>query len=76
MRKKARHAFNYAEKNSLKLVSSQIYTIRAIRRKLFSNVGKNHQVVNLTLTVLETCAKNCRFDTGTINGSKSTVPTI
>ncbi len=34
---------------------------RAIRRKLLSNAGKNNQVVYLTLSVLETCAKNCRY---------------
>lgn len=34
--------------------------MRALRRKLFNSAGKNNQVLNLTLTVLETCAKNCR----------------
>ncbi|VDP02790.1 unnamed protein product [Soboliphyme baturini] len=35
--------------------------IRAIRRRLQMNIGKNDIVVMYTLTVLETCVKNCDF---------------
>lgn len=33
--------------------------IRAIRKRLQVNMGKNHTVIMYTLTVLETCVKNC-----------------
>ncbi|KAH6942196.1 hypothetical protein HPB50_001765 [Hyalomma asiaticum] len=33
--------------------------IRAIRKRLMQNAGKNYTVVMYTLTVLETCVKNC-----------------
>lgn len=33
--------------------------MRAIRKRLSQNAGKNNQVVMYTLTVLETCVKNC-----------------
>lgn len=33
--------------------------IKAIRKRLQQNVGKNYTVVMYTLTVLETCVKNC-----------------
>ncbi|BFF97377.1 TOM1-like protein 2 [Drosophila madeirensis] len=33
--------------------------MRAIRKRLSQNAGKNNQVVMFTLTVLETCVKNC-----------------
>ncbi|XP_013401561.1 TOM1-like protein 2 isoform X2 [Lingula anatina] len=33
--------------------------IKALRKKLTNNVGKNWTVVMYTLTVLETCVKNC-----------------
>ncbi|GIY86052.1 TOM1-like protein 2 [Caerostris darwini] len=33
--------------------------IRAIRKRLLQNAGKNYTVVMYTLTVLETCVKNC-----------------
>ncbi|CAH1794343.1 unnamed protein product [Owenia fusiformis] len=33
--------------------------IKAIRKKLTMNAGKNYSVVMYTLTVLETCVKNC-----------------
>lgn len=33
--------------------------VRAIRRRLQQNAGKNYTVVMYTLTVLETCVKNC-----------------
>ncbi|GAB6025912.1 hypothetical protein CHUAL_011884 [Chamberlinius hualienensis] len=33
--------------------------IKAIRKRLTQNVGKNYTVVMYTLTVLETCVKNC-----------------
>lgn len=33
--------------------------IKAIRKRLTQNAGKNYTVVMYTLTVLETCVKNC-----------------
>lgn len=33
--------------------------VRAIRKRLQQNAGKNYTVVMYTLTVLETCVKNC-----------------
>ncbi|XP_055930926.1 TOM1-like protein 2 isoform X2 [Argiope bruennichi] len=33
--------------------------LRAIRKRLLQNAGKNYTVVMFTLTVLETCVKNC-----------------
>lgn len=33
--------------------------VRAIRKKLQNSIGKNYIVVQLTLTILETCVKNC-----------------
>lgn len=33
--------------------------IKAIRKRLLQNAGKNYTVVMYTLTVLETCVKNC-----------------
>ncbi|XP_035224423.1 TOM1-like protein 2 [Stegodyphus dumicola] len=33
--------------------------VRAIRKRLQQNIGKNYTVVLYTLTVLETCVKNC-----------------
>ncbi|XP_039285720.1 TOM1-like protein 2 isoform X3 [Nilaparvata lugens] len=33
--------------------------VKALRKRLQQNVGKNHTVVMYTLTVLETCVKNC-----------------
>lgn len=33
--------------------------VRAIRKRLQQNTGKNYTVVMYTLTVLETCVKNC-----------------
>lgn len=33
--------------------------MKAIRKRLSQNAGKNHTVVMYTLTVLETCVKNC-----------------
>lgn len=33
--------------------------IKAIRKRLQQNAGKNYTVVMYTLTVLETCVKNC-----------------
>ncbi|XP_018901199.1 target of Myb1 membrane trafficking protein isoform X2 [Bemisia tabaci] len=33
--------------------------IKAIRKRLVQNAGKNHTVVKYTLIVLETCVKNC-----------------
>ncbi|XP_055912099.1 TOM1-like protein 2 isoform X1 [Eupeodes corollae] len=33
--------------------------MKAIRRRLTQNAGKNYQVIIFTLTVLETCVKNC-----------------
>ncbi|XP_054714407.1 TOM1-like protein 2 [Uloborus diversus] len=33
--------------------------VRAIRKRLLQNAGKNYTVVMYTLTVLETCVKNC-----------------
>lgn len=33
--------------------------IKAIRKRLVQNAGKNYTVVMYTLTVLETCVKNC-----------------
>lgn len=33
--------------------------VKAIRKRLHQNVGKNYTVVMYTLTVLETCVKNC-----------------
>ncbi|XP_068148438.1 TOM1-like protein 2 isoform X2 [Drosophila tropicalis] len=33
--------------------------MRAIRKRLSQNAGKNNQVIMYTLTVLETCVKNC-----------------
>uniref|UniRef100_A0A2L2YGE7 Putative cytosolic sorting protein gga2/tom1 n=1 Tax=Parasteatoda tepidariorum TaxID=114398 RepID=A0A2L2YGE7_PARTP len=33
--------------------------LRAIRKRLLQNAGKNYTVVMYTLTVLETCVKNC-----------------
>lgn len=33
--------------------------IKAIRKRLATNAGKNYTVVMYTLTVLETCVKNC-----------------
>lgn len=33
--------------------------IKAVRKRLTQNVGKNYTVVMYTLTVLETCVKNC-----------------
>ncbi|VVC26269.1 Hypothetical protein CINCED_3A025346 [Cinara cedri] len=33
--------------------------IKAIRKRLQQNAGKNHKVIMYTLTVLETCVKNC-----------------
>ncbi|RWS22602.1 TOM1-like protein 2 isoform X1 [Leptotrombidium deliense] len=33
--------------------------IRAIKKRLQQNAGKNHTVVMYTLTILETCVKNC-----------------
>jgi len=39
--------------------------VRAIRKRLGQNAGKNYSVIMYTLTVLETCVKNCgkRFHT-------------
>ena len=33
--------------------------IKAIRKRLTQNAGKNYTIVMYTLTVLETCVKNC-----------------
>lgn len=33
--------------------------IKAIRKRLSQNAGKNYIVVMYTLTILETCVKNC-----------------
>jgi tRNA splicing ligase len=33
--------------------------VRAIRKRLGQNSGKNYSVIMYTLTVLETCVKNC-----------------
>lgn len=33
--------------------------VKAIRKRLAQNAGKNYTVVMYTLTVLETCVKNC-----------------
>lgn len=33
--------------------------MRAIRKRLAQNAGKNYTVIMYTLTVLETCVKNC-----------------
>lgn len=33
--------------------------MKAIRKRLQQNAGKNNQVIMYTLTVLETCVKNC-----------------
>lgn len=33
--------------------------VKAIRKRLMQNAGKNYTVVMYTLTVLETCVKNC-----------------
>lgn len=33
--------------------------MKAIRKRLTQNAGKNPQVIMYTLTVLETCVKNC-----------------
>lgn len=33
--------------------------IKAIRKRLTQNAGKNYTVVMYTLTILETCVKNC-----------------
>lgn len=33
--------------------------MKAIRKRLSQNAGKNHTVIMYTLTVLETCVKNC-----------------
>lgn len=33
--------------------------VKAIRKRLLQNAGKNYTVVIYTLTVLETCVKNC-----------------
>ncbi|XP_037932364.1 TOM1-like protein 2 isoform X2 [Teleopsis dalmanni] len=33
--------------------------MKAIRKRLLQNAGKNNQVIMYTLTVLETCVKNC-----------------
>ncbi|XP_022669238.1 target of Myb protein 1-like isoform X1 [Varroa jacobsoni] len=33
--------------------------VKAIRKRLMTNAGKNYTVVMYTLTVLETCVKNC-----------------
>lgn len=33
--------------------------IKAIRKRLQQNAGKNYTIVMYTLTVLETCVKNC-----------------
>lgn len=33
--------------------------LKAIRKRLTQNAGKNYTVVLYTLTVLETCVKNC-----------------
>lgn len=33
--------------------------MKAIRKRLQQNAGKNNQVIIYTLTVLETCVKNC-----------------
>ncbi|KHJ42354.1 VHS domain protein [Trichuris suis] len=33
--------------------------IRAIRKRLQQNMGKNHAIVSNTLVVLDTCVKNC-----------------
>lgn len=33
--------------------------IKAIRKRLVQNAGKNYTIVMYTLTVLETCVKNC-----------------
>lgn len=33
--------------------------IKAIKKRLTQNVGKNYTIVMYTLTVLETCVKNC-----------------
>jgi hypothetical protein len=33
--------------------------VKAIRKRLTQNAGKNYTVVMYTLTVLETCVKNC-----------------
>lgn len=33
--------------------------VKAIRKRLNQNAGKNYAVIKLTLIVLETCVKNC-----------------
>lgn len=33
--------------------------VKAIRKRLTQNAGKNYTIVMYTLTVLETCVKNC-----------------
>lgn len=33
--------------------------IKAIRKRLTQNAGKNYTVIMYTLTILETCIKNC-----------------
>ncbi|XP_050433901.1 TOM1-like protein 2 isoform X2 [Adelges cooleyi] len=33
--------------------------VKAIRKRLSQNAGKNHKIIMYTLTVLETCVKNC-----------------
>lgn len=33
--------------------------IKAIRKRLTQNAGKNYTIVMYTLTILETCVKNC-----------------
>jgi len=33
--------------------------VKAIRKRLLQNAGKNHKIIMYTLTVLETCVKNC-----------------
>lgn len=40
------------------LVFSPKEAVAALKKR-FSGAGKNFHVVNLTLTVLETCVKNC-----------------
>lgn len=47
--------------------------VRAIKKRLQQNAGKNYAVVLYTLTVLETCVKNCGFKFHTLVCSKDFV---
>ena len=44
--------------------------VRAIKKRLHQVMGKNSKTALFTLTILETCVKNCRSQTFSPNNDK------